>query len=189
MIIISKLKNNRTLMPVHILAIFALWTIGFFVNHKIVEPDTTYFPDTQFKFYIGLGAILVNYVSYFYFRPAYKYLLFLSLVLGLFGALNFSKLDLAWTFNAGSLEFKATAVIAVFTSIPFLLILSPKADNAIQPIVVPVDEIRVNEDKEKFLKLYEDKTTEELRTIVEDKRFTKGAIEAAVELLKEKQLN
>lgn len=185
--LLSKIKNNKALTPVNILTLLGVWTILYLSYHKIREPDITYFPSDRPKFYFGLLAIALNYVSYFYFRAYYKYLLVATLVLGLFDVINFSKIDFVRTYSINSLEFKPSPIIALVIS---LLVYSKQLftpDPNMTELASAVNELSTHEDIEKFKQLYQNKPTEELQVIREDKRFTDSAKEAARQLMEERQ--
>lgn len=185
----GSLKRIKPLIPLLILAIFAIYTLAVILTNNLTQPDTAYFENHIYKFYLSLWAIGACTVCYFFARRFYKYIIVITLLLGLFGMIVLSWYDLGTTYFIGPIKLKASAFLATF--ITFLIYYqrvfksSSKTEVAIPQSVIKAEQ----EEIENFTMLYAGKSKSELGEIIDNGRYSNSAVEAAAALLRQKLKN
>lgn len=135
-------------------------------------------------------ASVVCILSFFIFRSKYKYVLLITLVAGTFEIINFKLNESTIRFGALQFGFHVTPVfVGLFTMIinyerfkknPTTADGTPFTTASVNNGILP-------EDIEKFKLTYKSKSTEELKTIITNKKYVPAAQEAAIQLLAERQ--
>ncbi len=176
----------KQLIPVLILLFYGIdllytyFTGQFEFNGKMVK----FF--SGIEQHAALNAIVLNFMVFFLARPYYRYILIATIISGLFGWLNFRPYQSTIDLKLGGLhtEFHTQMIlpcIAVFII----------NSNRLFPHVGATPEVSVkpatwDEDIVRFRSAFERYTTENLYTVMNDKRYTGAAVEAARQLLEEK---
>ena len=139
--------------------------------------------------YAGLTASIICIITFFAFKKYYKYVLGVTLLLGLINIFNFtpSQTTTSLNFNSLSIGFQPYSFLVIMLT---LLLAIPKRSEV--TIVKSENEIKVNQDQykddlEKFRKLYGTKSSVDLAEIIVSSKFTPAAKDAAKQTLDERQ--
>jgi hypothetical protein len=149
------------------------------------------------KHYIAFGAITINFLTYFLLRQFYKYVIGLTVVLGLFSLMTFSALTTTSSFGINSLKigFQPSAFWAgLFTYIINFKRVNEFIFNNLATKRTPEarqtdDKQRFAEGVEKFKQKYDGYSVESLTEIITANKYIPEALEAARQLLNERKLN
>ena len=96
---IVSIKKHKNLIPLIILGIASIYTI---LNHffNTYEIDGVVYDHTlSFENYLGFFAIALNILVYFLLRRQFKRVVSITIVLGIFSALNFLTIKIALNFG------------------------------------------------------------------------------------------
>lgn len=164
-------QKYKSLTPTIILLLLSTWTFINSMNGYILTN----------KHYLGLTASLISLTVYFALNKFYKYILSATLILGLFNLINFTPALTTWSFNVNGFGLGIQPYLFLIILLT-ILILKPKKDEVAvieSTTVTQLHTDRLIEETEKFKNLFDDKSTSELQEIIDDKRFTKAAKDAA----------
>ncbi len=159
----------------------------------MIAGDTYNFELTT-KHYIAFSAIGLNFLTYFFLRPFYKYTLGLTIAAGLFNLMTFSALETTQSFALGSLKisFQPSAFLAGLVAYitNFRKVNEFVFDN-LRTAQTPEMQDKIGKEKfqesvAKFKVKYDNYSVEMLTEIVTEKKYVPEAIEAAKQLLKER---
>jgi hypothetical protein len=145
------------------------------------------------KHYAAFIAVTACLIIFFAYRPIYKYVLGVTLALGLFTLLNFNVVDTVYSFGINSLQlsFQPTSLyIIILTVLINLNRLKKTSDGGVQ-VIQPASnssQERLNKEIENFKEKYKTRTSDELTQILADKRFTQSALEAARQILDDRKV-
>jgi hypothetical protein len=173
------LKKYKTLLPNLILTLLCIWTI---LSFFIIDITLTW------EHIVAFILVTTNFFVYFKYRTFYRYFLITTLLLGLLNLINFtpyiSRLNI--TLGSLSLNFQLISfLICVFT---VLTNLPKKAD----VVVVSSEKTSIDnqqryfDDVIRFKSIYLNKSSDDLKQIISDKRFTESAKDAARKVLEER---
>lgn len=155
----------------------------------------TYNFELTTKHYIAFGAIGLNFFTYWLFRPFYKYILGLTIAGGLFNVMTFPALETTQSFALSSLKVSfqpsaffagLLAYIVNFTKVNEFIIdnlttrRTPEQQDKMEKAII-------QESVGKFKEKYASYSIEMLAEIVNEKKLVPEAIEAARQLLRERQ--
>jgi hypothetical protein len=98
-------KKHKQLLPLILLSLFSLWTSITFITGNAGDGVSL-----SNQHYYAFIAIALNFLAYFFFRKAYKYVLIAVLVLGLFNVLNFTGAEITTTFSLNSFHISVQPV-------------------------------------------------------------------------------
>ena len=157
----------------------------------------TYDYELTIKHYIAFGAIGINFLTYFFLRPFYKYTLGLTVAVGLFNIMTFSALKTTSSFGINSLQiaFQPSAfwagLLAYIINFKWVneFIVDNLATKQTPEERETIDKARFAEGVEKFKQKYDGYSAETLTEIVTANKYVPEALEAARQLLNERQLN
>lgn len=181
----------KMLLPLLLLTGFCGLTIVTSVRSTVEMGGIEYGFILTEKHYGAFLAIALCLFAFFAFRRHFKYVFSITLLLGLFCIINFTPLDRQWTLGLGSLEisFQPTALfIGLLTLALNLTKLVGYIDS--KPEISSMGrQNRFNEDVVKFKLKYMHYSTNDLIELASDQRFTSAAIEAARQIIDERQAN
>ncbi len=194
---LTTLKQQLQILPVLLLTIYCIDAIVTAMRGTVVMAGTTYDYELTIKHYIAFGAIGVNFFTYFFLRQFYKYTLVLTIVIGLFNLMTFSALQTKSIIGINSLKigFQPSAFWAGLLAyiINFKRINEFILDNLVTKQTPEeqerIEKVRFAEEVEKFKGKYESYSAETLTEIVTANRYVPEALEAARQLLNERQPN
>jgi hypothetical protein len=174
-------KKYKKLIPLVIFTALALYTLASSIAGIY---------SINMRHYAAFLAAAVNWVVFFYRRPYYKYVLSITLILGLLNLLSFTFLSTeSITFHMGSvgLTFQPTSLIICIITVLTNL---PKKEDVVviaSQNVSTHNQKQLDEDIVKFKNIYENKSSDDLMQLIVDKRYTGAAIDAAKQILTERQ--
>ncbi len=186
--LLTTLKQQRQLLPLILLTGFCIEAIiAVLLNYSIL---TT-------KNYIAFGVVVVNFLTYFLFRQFYKYTLTVTLTVGLFNFIVFSAGEWTTSFSLNSLKisFQPHSFLAGLLAyiINFKRVNEFIVDNLATKQTPEEQErsekTRFTEGVEKFKGKYESYSTETLTEIITANKYMPEALEAARQLINERQPN
>lgn len=141
-----------------------------------------------------LSAIIftiLNWIAFFLFRSYYKYIFLITLLLGIVNIIVFTPTSFraAIAINKLELWFQPAAVLAAFVA--FVLSFKDIFPNHSQAEsqISPYHQQKAEEEINAFRDTYKNKSSDFLIRIIEDKRYTAAATEAAQQILSERKEN
>jgi len=102
--LLTRLKQQTQLLPLLLLTAYCIDAVITAVRRTVVMAGVTYDYELTIKHYIAFGAIGINFLTYFFLRPFYKYTLGLTVAVGLFNIMTFSALKTTSSFGINSLQ-------------------------------------------------------------------------------------
>lgn len=186
----SFLSRHKQLLPALLLFALSTWTTAriLFIREVSGNSVTTY--DFTPAHYLGLSAVACCILSYFIFRKAYRFLLGITLTLGVFSVFNFTLSVHVVNLGLGAVKISFEPVSLCVA----LLVLALNAQRISQFLrdkstVHDPNEIKgeCEQEVKKFRIRYSASPTEELQKVVGDTRLKPEAIEAAKQLLEERK--
>jgi len=184
----------KLLIPVIILSFLCVMTLITFIRGTVKMDGIVYngFILTG-KHYGAFIAVALSLISFFFLKQFFRYIFLLTLMLGLFGAINFTALEHSWALTLGPLvvSIQPSAFLVSLLTLG-LALYHNNTGSHISPehatVEVPLHIVkRHKEEVEKFKNIYVDKNTEELTRIIIEKKYTAAALEAAQDVLNERQ--
>ncbi len=184
-------RNLRPLIPLLVLTILCFRTL---IDLTLRTTDTGWglanfsYPEQ----YGAFVAVTFNWIAYLKFRPLYKFTLLGTIALGFINLINFNSLESTLGININHNEgyaFQATSflvglltLILNWTQIKEMILSSPgdpskPTSNDVQKDIAEIQH---------FINIYRTKSSDELLQIINDHRFTNGAIEAAKRVVHER---
>ncbi|MDI9862341.1 hypothetical protein [Flectobacillus roseus] len=194
---LTTLKQQLQILPVLLLTIYCIDAIVTAMRGTVVITSTTYDYVLTIKHYIAFVAIGVNFFTYFFLRQFYKYTLGLTIAIGLFNLMTFSALQTTSIIGINSLKigFQPSAFWAGLLAyiINFKRINEFILDNLVTKQTPEeqerIEKVRFAEEVEKFKGKYKSYSAETLTEIITANRYVPEALEAARQLLNERQPN
>lgn len=194
---LTTLKQQIQILPVLLLTTYCIDAIVTAMSGTVVMAGITYDYELTIKHYIAFGAIGVNFFTYFFLRQFYKYTLVLTIVIGLFNLMTFSALQTKSIIGINSLKigFQPSAFWAGLLAyiINFKRINEFILDNLVTKQTPEeqerIEKVRFAEEVEKFKGKYKSYSAETLTEIITANRYVPEALEAARQLLNERQPN
>lgn len=173
-------QKYKLLLPVLILTGFSVYTLLDFLFGVLV---------LSLYHKLGFAACAICLLSFFMMPRNFKYLLGVTLILGLFNFLNFTPSTYTYGFSLNNLNATFQPLSLVVGILTLLLLIKKRKDlvtiNSSPATTIHQDQYAGS--VEKFRMKFADKTDAELRELIADKRFTPAAKEAAQQLLNERQ--
>ena len=194
---LTTLKQQLQILPVLLLTIYCIDSIVTAMRGTVVMAGITYDYELTIKHFIAFGAIGVNFFTYFFLRQFYKYTLGLTIVIGLFNLMTFSALQTKSIIGINSLKigFQPSAFWAGLLAyiINFKRINEFILDNLVTKQTPEeqerIEKVRFAEEVEKFKGKYKNYSAETLTEIITANKYVPEALEAARQLLNERQSN
>ncbi len=188
-------QKYKMLIPVLVLTGLCTLTVVTLIRGKVEMNGTDYNFMLTEKHYGAFVAVTLNLISFFAFRQYFKYVFGLTILLGLFSIINFTPLDSKWTLRIGSLKFgfQPTAFLVgllTFTlNFKYIILTFDKSKGEVSDQNLQDIQKHFNEDVENFKQKYLSYSSDDLTQLIIDKRYTDSAIEAARQILNERQIN
>lgn len=191
----ASFERHFQLIPVIVLAVFSVGIIVAAFDGVVVVSGKQYPFSLSLQHYLAFVSIAVNFICYFFFRSIYKYALLITIVVGLFNLINFTAVEHFIGLRIGkvSISFQPTAFLVGF----LVYVLNFKRANNFLIDLIAVKRTPEEQEKfekkvfaegvEKFRNTYSHYSNEALTEIVEAKKFVPEALEAARQLLQERE--
>jgi hypothetical protein len=189
----SKYQQYKQLIPVIILTVFAIVTILTSFRGTVEMNGENYDFELTFKHYGAFLAIFINWLSFFTFRRFFKYVLTLTLLLGLINLINFTALQTISfiAFDKHQLGLQPTIF---WISILTYTINFKRVNEILYDFFGPTPEQadknarkRQTEQIDKFKDRYSKYSDEQLNIILRENKFVPEALQAVQQLLTERQ--
>lgn len=188
-------NKYKQILPLLMLAIYCAGIIQTVIS-GVVEIEGEMYPYIlDIRQYLGIAAVIVGFISFMFFRKYYKYVLILTLFMGIFNLIVFSAFisTQSFSFNSLTVSFQPSAFYA--TCLAALLNLRRLSNAVVSRFFSEKtnEEMKQDhsdrhaEDVKRFKEMFKLRSKEELIEIIADQRFTPAAREAAEQLLTEKQ--
>lgn len=144
----------------------------------------------RIQHYAGLLAAILCVSAFFLFRKLYKPILIITLLLGLSNVLHFTPNHITTTLYITSLSasFQPFSFFIILLSILLALPQKSEIREVASEKITAFKQDQFREEREKFEHLFNAKTQEELKEILENKGYTASAKEAAKQLLAKRSL-
>lgn len=183
----------KQLIPLFILTGIFILTLIEINGNEINDTERSYFLRLSLKNYLAFFFIILNYLIFFLLRRFYRYILIITLLLGMVNVINFNFGE--YRFFLGS---NSTFGIQPFILLITILVVSLNFKKVKQIFIgdhlsrEKEEQIKMLIEKEKierFIEKFQSYPTEDLKFVLTDKRFVHEAKEAAKHLiiLREKQ--
>jgi len=188
-------QKYKMLIPVLVLTGLCALTVVTLIRGTVEMNGVDYDFMLTEKHYGAFIAVIVNLITFFAFRQYFKYVFGATLLLGLFCIINFTPLDSKWTFGIGSLKigFQPTAfLVGLLTLALNFKTIKLALDNnngEVSEQNLQDNQNRFNKDVEKFKQKYLSYSSDDLTQLIADKRYTASALEAARQILNDRQVN
>jgi hypothetical protein len=188
----TKLKQQRQLLPLLLLVIYCIDAIISAIRGKVEMNGVTYDYSLTIKHYIAFAAISINFLTYFFLRPFYKYTQGLTVAVGLFNLMTFSTFETTQSLALNSLNvsFQPSAFLAGHLAyiINFKRVNAFAIDNLTSKHTSEESEkVKFAEGVEIFKRKYESYTIEALTEIMTANKYVPEAKEEARQLQRERQ--
>ncbi len=172
------LKKHKNLIPLIILGVCCIYTfLNSFFNRYQSSDGSLYFYPLKLEHYLALTVVAIDFLIYFLWKRFFKYVVILTIVLGLFNGLVYLPINI----NIGFIvSFQALSFLIGLLYI-FLNYGSIYKKGTLKVEQVDIDIV------EKLKLKYLEMSDEELKEIYEDKRFTTEAKLAVEEVIKERK--
>jgi len=184
--------KHKLLVPLVLLLILCVKVFIESTQGTVESEGSTYLFSITSKHYYAFALVVLNFIIYFAFRPLYKYTLILTFFLAIFGFISVVAIPKETTINLGSmaLSFEPTCfyllLVFLFLTIDLKKISTPKSrdekDKAYQRTKTEVE-------IDKYKNLYKNKSTEQLKTILNQKTIRDTAREALEQTIREREQN
>ncbi|GAB3743134.1 hypothetical protein GCM10027594_22420 [Hymenobacter agri] len=175
----------RPLLPTLLLAACCLSTLVFWLKGTTTDEGAPANYVLSAKHYGAFAATSATLAAFFFCRHYYKYFLALTLLLGMFGLLNFIISETNVSVAFGPLRISISLVVAAIGLITYILYAS-RVNAKLLALAAPSDEkIRKVQQQEiaTFKERFARKSTEELAAIVAANALVPTAVAAARQLL------
>lgn len=171
-------KKHKNLIPLIILGLCCIYTfLNSYFNSYEASDGSVYFYSLKLEHYLALAALIIDFLVYFLWKSYFRYVVILTLVLGLFNVLIYLPININIVFIV---SFQALSFMMGLFYI-FLNYGSIYKKGTLKAEQIDMDKI------EKLKLKYLEMTNEELKEINEDKRFTAEAKMAVEEVIKERK--
>lgn len=174
------IKRNINIIPLLILSVLE----GFTIKSFAFGMDGGYLI-LKLPHILGMFAVILNWVIFFFNRKSYRYILPVTLALGVLRILNFTPYESS--FNVADVPiFQPTSLgIALITLLINYKKLKDKNQTKVIKVNSNVREVQIKNFRLKFQKT----STENLKIILTDAKYSPFAKEAAEQILKERNFN
>lgn len=188
-------RKHKQLLPLFLILASCLQAIIASINGTVVMAGETYDFALSSEHYAAFGILLVNFVCYFFLRQFYKYVLAVTVIVGLSNLANFSDLETTQCIKVNSLKVcfqPATFWAAVLA----YLINFKRVNSAIVSIFMSertpeeIDQnmkARFDEEMQTFKERYAHYPSERLNELVLGNKLVPAALAAAQVILNERQ--
>jgi len=112
-------QKYKQVIPVFVMLYFCCMTIIYSIQGVIEFSGNTYDFTLTIKHYAGCVAVAINFITFLFFRPYYKFILLMTLFLGLFNLLSFSALTMTFGFEIGGvgIRFQPTSFFIILVTL------------------------------------------------------------------------
>jgi hypothetical protein len=146
------------------------------------------------KNYAAFTALIINIIIFSFFRKYFKYTFSITILLGLFSLINYNSTDTKWILRLGSLEvgFQPTSFLIGLLTIGLNLKLIKSFLDSLNDEKSErnlIDNQRIfDEHVDKFKDIYANYSTEDLQNIISNNRHVDSALEAARQIINNRDL-
>lgn len=182
------LARYRPLLPTLLLAACCLSTLIFWLKGTTTDEGAPADYVLSAKHYGAFAATGATLAAFFLCRRYYKYFLALTLLLGMFGLLNFIISETNVSVAFGPLRIGISVVVAVVGLLTYILYANRVYAKLLALVVPSEEKIRKVQQQEvaTFEERFARKSTEELAAIVAANALVPAAVTAARQLLKQR---
>jgi hypothetical protein len=186
----------RLLIPLGIISILCLQTIYkyLFKTQEYLGLTFDYYLST--KHYISFGVVALNWLVFFIYRPAFKFIFGATLIVGLCNLLNYT-ITTQWVtekFYKGdrSIEFTFQPISLYLIILTYIICFQTVNRIMAKPFKLKPEEASKHKLKmqqteiNRFKERYSSYSDESLQTILEEKKYMSEALEAARLILDER---
>lgn len=183
----------RLLIPLGIITLLCLWTIYKYLFQTQQHFGITFNYYLSTKHYISFGVVVLNWLIFFVYRPAFKFIFGLTLTLGFFNLLEYTigtqrvrpelyagDHEVGFAFQPISLYMILLTYAISFRTVNQIVLkrfrLSPEKTSKLK-------QEEVEKDTAKFLQIYSSYSNDSLASILEKPEYTEGARKAARQIL------
>lgn len=173
-------QNFETVLPLLLLTILCIWTIVEFM---------TGISGLKGSHLVGLGIVILNWVAFIRFRHYYKYLLLLTIVLGIIELINFAPIVYTISFGIGSVAVGIDVISFCIGILTYIIHFKKVNELFTQHFGASAQqsekyERRVaSEEIERFRDRFSEYSNETLNNIITETKYTTTAKEAAKQIL------
>ncbi|RYU78477.1 hypothetical protein [Hymenobacter persicinus] len=185
-----KSKITPNLVPLLVLAALSLYTIYAILNIPVYVDGEAYAQAFNYHHYIGFAVLGMALSTYWKARPYFKYAVLVLLTLWIIGISNYlpSLVSVGLGYDESTISFQVFALL--FALVYYLLNRARVNEWLLNLISAKPDSKQVKriqrQDIEKFKHTFRNYSTEQLKTIVEERKLVGYAVMAAGELLAER---
>lgn len=177
------IKRHRNLVPLLILTYFEIETVLAWASPALLNRDGYLLVETSHV--LAFMAVVICWLFFFTDRQLFHYALLLTLGLGTFCVLDFTPSISSINFSGHRIFQPLSLALAILT----LIINAGKLKSNTTSHTIVIDPMIKEEEIQKFVNLYKDKTTASLQETVSDSKFSDLAKEAAARVLRERVAN
>lgn len=179
---LEKLRKHRSLLPLLLLALLCQWTLWLVLNGSVTLDPGLIGWAALIPHIAAFIAVIACLAVYFLRRRAYAPVLLITLVLGTFNIFNctpFESTAYLRMFFVLKFSFQPLVAIVDFVALAQLTMGSKKAGSRDE---IYIDAEKLADFKERYLSY----STERLQEIINENRYTPEALEAARQVLQER---
>jgi hypothetical protein len=186
-------QTYKQLIPVIILTVLTILTILTAFRGTVEMGGENYDFELTTRHYGAFLAIIVTWVSFFTLRHLFKYVLTLTLLFGLINLINFTALQTMSFIAFDELKLGLQPTIFLISILTYIINFK-RANELLYDIFGPTPEQanknaqrRQTEQIDKFKDRYSKFSDEQLNAILTENKFVPEALQAARQLLTERQ--
>ena len=196
--IFKVIKRHKQLLPLLVLTAYCIYVVIAAFRGTAVSLGEAYDFELQTKHYLAFGAVAINFLTYFFSRKFYVYTFGLTLVIAIFNLVLFSAFETTYNFRAAlnsiNLEIGFPPAVWLAALLAYIINFNRINKYFITNLFKKTPEEAERYEKElfveqteKFKERYKHHSTEDLNEIVTTNKLVPPAIEAAHQLLNERQ--
>ncbi len=175
------IKRHKNFIPIILLALLSLWTTYRVLFVKFEIQGVLYDQAFSTSNYLAFAAVVINIFVYFFSRKNFKYCVAATIALGLLSILEYGPTTVKLGVNSLSFNGISFLVGLLYLALNYTRVRAKFKVTEDEADTLP-DQMKI----EKFKFKYQNDTDEELKTLINDKRFVAEAQIAAKELLTER---
>ena len=191
----DRIKKHLQLLPLLLLTIYCADAIVASVQGTVDMAGVPYYYTITTKNYLAMTAVALNFVFYFAFRPYYKFVLLITIALGIFNFLVFPALEttVSYKLNGIKISFQPSAF---FAGLLAYMINFKRVNNYIltnlsnKKSAKEIEDMQMNHfvnEVQGYKIKFDGYSTESLREITEANKLVPAAVEAARQLIRDRE--
>lgn len=185
-------NDYKQLIPIIFLTFYCIDAVVTAFEGTVVMEGRVYNFELTIKHYIAFSVIFINLITFFFYKAFFKYVLLVTILLGLFNIITFSVLTTTVGIN-GLMGVQPSAFLSGLLA--YILnfkratkwIIKNIRTNHTPEQVERIEKQKFIEEIQKFVSRYKGYSTNSLHQIVRENEFVPAAIEAAKQLIEERE--